>query len=76
MAAARRGRKQKSSPASALEASLEMLYEVSTSLNKKKKHEKKVTLFIRLMAQVREVRQNMDIDLLLIELVAGAQNVI
>ena len=40
MAAARRGRKQKSSPASALEASLEMLYEVSTSLNKKKTTEK------------------------------------
>ena len=76
MAAARRGRKQKSSPASALEASLEMLYEVSTSLNKKKNNGKKVTLFIRLMARVREVRQNMDIDLLLIELVAGAQNVI
>ena len=75
MAAARRGRKQKSSPASALEASLEMLQEVSTSLNKKKTR-KKVTLFIRLMARVREVRQNMDIDLLLIELVAGTQNVI
>ena len=74
-ASASRGRKRKSSAASALEGSLEVLQEVSTSLNKKNPRKKSEFVY-SFDASGREVRQNINMDLLLIELVAGAQNVI